>query len=348
MADDAELSEVAFYYPNAMWLDGDWIKNLILFFDGVALLVPEYMSTRPEIADPAIVRGLQENGLLHILKPEEFVDKDATEALVSAMADVLNSGALDSLAEDETVFSELSFSRMGYYGDLGLAMNLHNELQRRGLAKDTNDGLSAPMHPHVRSLILVLLSQILRAQGREIGLDLSPATDQPLLVDALRELLDVRMAPSNGHVVTMDMQSVGIDMSSIPIEEVLKYRTENYEAYRLYRRTLRQFTRELSLLPEDERKEALKDRTEEISSQAEQLSHRARGVWKKPASIGLSLTGAAFTLVTGSALGAVLAGGGTILGKIVGAEKSTEANPFSYLLDAPGRRSVLRRRRPSP
>jgi len=35
--------ELAFYYPNPMWHSGDWIKNLILFFDGIALLVPTYM-----------------------------------------------------------------------------------------------------------------------------------------------------------------------------------------------------------------------------------------------------------------------------------------------------------------
>jgi hypothetical protein len=42
-----------------MWQDGDWIKNLILFFDGVALLVPDYLRDKPENVDPAIVAGLR-------------------------------------------------------------------------------------------------------------------------------------------------------------------------------------------------------------------------------------------------------------------------------------------------
>ena len=37
--------EVAFYYPGQYWYDADWIKNLILFFDGIAMLIPEYMET---------------------------------------------------------------------------------------------------------------------------------------------------------------------------------------------------------------------------------------------------------------------------------------------------------------
>ncbi len=48
-----------------MWDRGDWVKNLILFFDGVALLVPEYMKDKPRILDPAIVAGLEQHNLLH-------------------------------------------------------------------------------------------------------------------------------------------------------------------------------------------------------------------------------------------------------------------------------------------
>jgi len=47
-AQDSEATtppEIAFYYPNPMWYSGDWVKSLILFFDGIGLLVPSYMKT---------------------------------------------------------------------------------------------------------------------------------------------------------------------------------------------------------------------------------------------------------------------------------------------------------------
>ena len=75
-------------------------------------------------------------------------------------------------------------SRLGYYGDSGLAEMLHEELMRKGLARKSDDGVSIPMHPMVRSLVLVLLSQILREPGRARGFDLAPATDHPKLVKA--------------------------------------------------------------------------------------------------------------------------------------------------------------------
>ena len=44
-------SEVAFYYPGPMWFSGDALKNLLLFFDGIALLVPRYMLDHAQSAE---------------------------------------------------------------------------------------------------------------------------------------------------------------------------------------------------------------------------------------------------------------------------------------------------------
>jgi hypothetical protein len=65
MADQPVAKEIAYYYPNPMWRHGDWVKSLIVFFDGVALLVPEYMKEKPELVDPAIVAGLNEQFAAH-------------------------------------------------------------------------------------------------------------------------------------------------------------------------------------------------------------------------------------------------------------------------------------------
>jgi hypothetical protein len=169
--------ELAFYYPNHMWAYGDWIKNLILFFDGIALLVPSYMKQRPEELDRPIVVGLREKGLLEIIEPEKAVDATATAQLATAMTDIITSGILDDLAKERTAFHELSMSRLGAYGDEGLYRMIFEELKSRGLAEDSKDNVSIPIHPKVRSFVLVLLSQILRPYGAVINANLSPATD---------------------------------------------------------------------------------------------------------------------------------------------------------------------------
>jgi len=197
----AEKKELAFYYPGPVWHSGNWIKTLILFFDGIALLVPNYIKDKPDVVDPAIAAGLRKEGLLHILEPEKIVDKAATKKLADAMSAVIASGILDSLAKSETEFHELSFSRLGGYGDHTLATQIFESLKKRGLARDSEDGVSVPMHPMVRALVLVLLAQILRPHGAAINAELSPATDRPQLIGALTEILSVSPIPSSGHVV---------------------------------------------------------------------------------------------------------------------------------------------------
>lgn len=331
------LPEIAFYYPNPMWHSGNWVKNLILFFDGVGLLVPSYMTDRPEMDDPAIVAGLRAHGLLHILEPEVIVDAIATEKLATSMSDVITSGALDHLASEPTEFAELSYSRLGGHGDAGLANMIHAELKARGLARDTEDGVSIPMHPMVRSLILVLLSQILRPQGMHLGIDLSPATDRPEIIGALKELLSLPNTPSAGHVVASDLEFVGVDLGPVPIDEVLGFRREHLDRHRAYARGVRGFVRELSLLGGEDQTAALAERQEELTELAHALSTTASAAWKRPASFALSAAGAAWTFTTGDPIGGILAAGAAMAGYPSGSP--IEVGAYSYLFDAKRRYS---------
>src|SRR6266850_1670053 len=82
--------DVAFYYPGPMWMSGDAIKNSLLFFDGVALLTPDYMSGKPVEQDPVLAQPLLEQGLLHLVKPETFITAAATERMVTAMLRIVD------------------------------------------------------------------------------------------------------------------------------------------------------------------------------------------------------------------------------------------------------------------
>lgn len=324
--------EIAFYYPNPMWYSGDWVKSLILFFDGIGLLVPTYMKDGLEMEDPFIVVGLREHGLLHVLEPETVVDAAATAKLATAMTDIITSGAIDRLAKEGSEFAELSYSRLGGYGDRGLADMIHEELKRRGLAHDTRDGVSIPMHPMVRSLVLVLLAQILRPYGERLGIELSPATDRPEIVDALKELLSLQETPFAGRVVSADLKFVGVDLGPVPIDEVLSFRREHLDQHKAYARSVRRFVRELSLLGENDRLAAIAEREQELTEMANALANTASKAWKQPASFALSVAGAAWTFTTGDLLGAVLAAGAALAGYTSGS--LPEVGAYSYLFEA--------------
>lgn len=323
--------EIAFYYPNPVWTDGDWIKSLVLFFDGIALLVPDYMRDRPEQIDESIVVGLKERGLLEIIEPESALDKSATEQLASAMTDVIASGALDELSARDTGFHELSMSRLGSFGDEGLFTMIFEELRKRGLAKDTEDGVSIPMHPKVRSLVLVLLSQILRPYGDRINANLSPATDLDNMVRALSELLSIESQPSSGSVVEFDLNAVSVDLAAVPFGEVLDFREEHLDAHKRYMLSVRKFAMELSRMPKEEQEVTFELRQAELNDLANDLRRRSRRSWRRPASFALSLAGSILSTLTSPIAGIMAAAGA-----LAGYERSsqTDAGVYSYLFRA--------------
>lgn len=326
-----QLPEVAYYYPNATWRFGSsgFIKNLLLFFDGVGLLLPEHLRDKPFAQDPDLAPALRDHGLLHLLTPEEIIDKAITERLAESVSEILVTGALDHLARDGSAFHELSYSRLGAYGDVGLAQMLYEELARRGLARPTSDGYSIPMHPIARSLILVLLAQILRANGDKVGLALSPVTDRPDVLGALQQLLSIPSIPTAGHVVAFDLESVGVDLSNVPVDRVFTFRERFGEEHKRYARDVRAFVRILGVLSCEERAEAYTDRREELQFRAKELTREQESYWRKPATFFLSLLGAMAGLGGSGGFGALFSVGGAFAA--FGPKPFEGVGPHSYL-----------------
>ncbi len=181
----AELREVAYNYePYWGRGAGDWIKSLLLFFDGVALLVPDYMRDRPLVSDPVLAQPLADQGLLHRLSPEALVNQETAEALTDLLDKLINASAFDGL-DRSAAFAELSHSRLGGGADAGLTEIVLEQLRERGLARPTEDGVSIPLHPAVRAFVLVVLPQLLRGPAEAAGYALQPASTQPQTLRAL-------------------------------------------------------------------------------------------------------------------------------------------------------------------
>ena len=164
---------------------------------------------------------------------------------------------------------------------------------------------------------------------------LSPATDQARLVEALDEIISGSDATpqSTGDIVSFDMATVGVDLSSIPIDEVLDFREQHYAQHRDYRLAVRSFARELSLMPENERKDAFEKRQDELDDAARLIKNTSLEAWRKPASFALGLSAAAITLKTGNPVGALIAATGAAIAGFPSA-KSNDSGVYSYLFSA--------------
>jgi hypothetical protein len=294
-------TETAYYYPQPYWVgqEGQALKTLLLFFDDIAILLPRYMAGRQETADPVVAGPLTERGLLRVLEPETFVDQQMTEDLATVMVDLLTGGAFDDLEPQMGGYHELSQSRLGWDADIGLAKMLVEELKSRGLARRSEDGVSVPLHPVVRTTILVLLAQLARAAGTRRGLSLHPVTASLQPVDALMRTLSRSATPSAGHLVTLDIEPVAISLETVPLDEILDFRRQHGAEYRAYARDCRRFLIELGPLARDDRHSVLQLRREDLQDRAHALRRTAQRAWSLPqmAAFGLGLAGAAWELV---------------------------------------------------
>jgi hypothetical protein len=305
-----ETPEVAYYYPPTFWSaeEGGWVKTLLLFFDQMAILLPRYMHGRNIAADPTLAGPLEDQGLLRILEPNDWLDQAMAEKLATVMVDLLTTGAFDELRESP-YFAEISRSRLGYGIDAPLASWLVDELQQRGLARPSEDGVSIPLHPTVRTTILVILGQLARLRGADRGLLVHPATSNPGAVQDLLTLLAREQLPSAAHIVAFDLEPVTINLETIPLDEVLGYREEHKAAHQAYMRDVRRFATDLAgITDESERETQLLARREELSNAGRELQRSARKAFGKNfAAWSLGLGGSWWSLAHGDPIGLALA-----------------------------------------
>jgi hypothetical protein len=248
--------ETAYYYPEPYWLarEDGWIKNVLLFFDEVAILLPHYMRGRHLIADPTLAGPLEDQGLLRVLEPEWFVDEETTTRLTDTIQWLIEEKAFDDLPPVlPGAMAELSMSRMGYNAIYTMAERVYNALAARGLAVPSTDGVSIPMHRSVRAVYLVLIAQLARDTGARHGLDLLPITNGRGAIDTFEQYLQLGPMPSRGRVISFDLEAVSIDLDNVPLDEVLSFREENRDAHRQYMQNLRDFSVQISLLDEGDR-----------------------------------------------------------------------------------------------
>lgn len=330
--------DFAFYYPGQRFQNVDWIKNLICFFDGIAMLIPEDMPNYPNRYAEETMLALEDRELFRVIRPEEVVDQWATEALAEAFGKVIDSGRLDHLVKGGSgnagspAFDTLAKAKLGLHSDHELAYSIFQELRCRGLAYDLGGNVYIAVDKTVLVLILTLLAHILKPKGENLGITLSPATDKTDVVAALHEILEPESAPPTaGDVVSFDMDRVGINLNGIPMDEVLDFRKDNYSEHRDYILSVRKFARELSLMPPDERTARFEQRQEELKALSHDVKRRYSGSWKgRTFSFAIGVTGAAWNAFTGDPI----AGAFTALAAVPALipDQPTEIDVYSYLM----------------
>ena len=129
-----------------------------------------------------------------------------------------------------------------------------------------------------------------------------------------------------------DLEQVTLDLSTVPLDEVLDFRRQHGDTHRAYARDLRRFVRDTAMLTEPDRERLFLDRREELADAADEIRRLARRSWRRPlATFGLGIAGSAVTLAYGNPLGAGLTAAAALLGLH---RQADPASAYTYLFQA--------------
>lgn len=104
------MIDTAYWYPAPFWTEHDSgsIKTTLLFFDEIAILLPDYMYGRHLIADPSLAEPLEDLGLLAVLEPKDWVDETVQRHLTDSLLGLLSAGACRQCSRDQLLRGALS------------------------------------------------------------------------------------------------------------------------------------------------------------------------------------------------------------------------------------------------
>lgn len=326
-----EKGEFAHYYGDWSWGGEltDWVKSLLLFFDGIALVIPEATAEQFIDADPVLAQPLAELGLLRNYWPDISAKmnldslptgyKEYFERLAE-VSDRIPGGGKPSESDVDLLLTAISATGLAE-AMVNFGRRVHSAKQRFG------DDPS-----NMRALAVASASMLAAQNIREVAIQ--PVLDNE---DAASFVAAIIGSHDNGRarVISGDLSHVGIDLKAVPLDEVLDFRRQHGPEYRTYSRDVRQFVLELSQLSKAEQESAFMERRAELDEHAEELRRVGRRAFKHQAvTLGFGLAGAAWTLVHGEDVwGAVFATGAAAAGLSASAAGPTGA-AYSYILQA--------------
>ena len=313
-----------------------------------------------ELLDPVLAQPLMERGLLTNFPPGSWLDEESSELLAGTLLELVRKEVRLPYPNQgdkgyHTTYRQLLSGHWGSDAAPKAADMFHRELLRRGLVSESRKNQRVvQMHPAVRLLVLTVFVRILEAcVRRSSDVRLQPITDNVRLAfehaSSIGDYLSNRDYNHHGNehgwilnnypdvrgtamILGTDLQAVGLDLSHVPLDEVLDFRREQGQHYRAYARSLHSFLENVRFRTDQGYQTALAQRQEQIVDMADDLRRRGRKAFGRNSIVTtLSLAGATWTAIHGDPIGAVLAAVGAMAGV-----KSEEipVNSYSYLFVA--------------
>jgi hypothetical protein len=327
---------VAYCHPESVSINADWLKNLVLFFDEICILLPdvyrdEFFSRLDWLATPLI-----NDGILHLLRPEDVVDRAVSDSMAKIGSTLIDMGAFGLQQKDipinvrpMTAIGELAASlREDYEVDVRLinrrlerpilvekrATSLVERLTEAHLLRPSGRDGESLADPFARACLLAILPLVISQHAvSPLLTQITPVTDQADVFNALSRVVDLPPFHRVGEIMQVDLNSIGINAESVPIDDMIAFRTEHRDIYSRYLRTAERIAHDLAEGSPVERALILRDREQQVEDELHELRKVTRQ-WGRPLTgISIALSGATWTAVHGGdPIGGTLAGLGAL------------------------------------
>lgn len=305
-------------------------KASLLFFDTVAVKASErsWSGTNRRSSE---IQLLAEQGIFVWLSSESIVDQGFATRLGEGIVDLVVHGAFGNLETSGGWYTYFDGTRTGYLIDTSFATFMVDALKDAGLARGSVERLR--VHYVVARVISAMIAQLTRsAAARSFGLEIHPVTPNLRMVGDLLATVRLPAFALVDRVIEVDLESAGIDLTGVPVIEILDFRERHRKEFKTYAEDARRFAADLSLADTAEREALIIERREDLAEQALALRKAAWRRWRRPlARMGLGIAGASWAVERGDLTSAFLALSGGLLG---GIPEDSPRSAYTYLLTA--------------
>ncbi|MFC8615017.1 hypothetical protein ACFT9M_01165 [Micromonospora purpureochromogenes] len=373
MTPPAAPLELAYYQSDWIWpgTDDDKMKSYLLFFDGLALALPEELLDYVLDRRSVLAQPLWEQGLLHNFDPDDWMTEDLAKQIRNLVEALLAEENLQTGADRRNLLSTLTASHFVAPGE-SLTAILEEVLKKRIITAHRADRIVS-LPPYNKSAILAALAVIMQAHLQDASIQPVTTSANPHVmneseisagnpVDALlRSLLQAGMPetasvlrsnsnfddqweaveeffrrpwslPQSADIFRFDAEYLHLDLSRVPLDDVLAFRTEHGSSFRSYAQHMRGFIADLQIAPAVERRRMLSIRAQELAERAQELNGISRSAFgRATAATAISMAGAVWTARQGDLIGALLAGSAAAAGF---SRPKPGPSPYTYIMEA--------------
>ncbi|WP_406440596.1 hypothetical protein OHB00_34320 [Streptomyces sp. NBC_00631] len=329
--------DFAYYADDWIWprSRAALMKSTLLFFDGLALSLPQHLADRLIEGSPELAQPLAERGLLVNLEPDRHLQADTAARLATDLYEVMDRFHFALRSSSGSPRAIGNFHWGGARARLQ-ANTLSQLMLARGIAEHYpsrlgNEERLLLISPAARLLILNAYCQALRDElAKQSDITLMPVADSVGTMgfyspgqwdprgrwrSSLHELRRAAEALTPGvgfaaaEIMTSDLHTLGVDVSAVPLEDIIAFRAEHREELRAYTagvRTLLEITTDLS---HQQYQAEMSARRERLLDEAAALQSSTRRDFGRMGVVTtLSVAAATWTGTQGDLVGALLAG----------------------------------------